>query len=145
MSDKQLDFSQESSLIAFLDLSNMFHWQDTLKSSTLNLFDHNAHGKLDELILYLQKQGIEIEEPKCNFDVEMALDMLDAIDKVSGVLLFSGDSDMREPLERLRLKDKRIYVFGVRGQVGKELWPVMTRFCDFGRWYAGVRKRKTRS
>ncbi len=86
-----------------------------------------------------------IEEPKCNFDVEMALDLLDAIDKVSGVLLFSGDSDMKEPLERLRLKGKHIFVFGVRGQVGQELWPVMTRYYDFGKWYAGDKKRKARS
>lgn len=31
MSDKQFDFLSETSVIAFLDLTNMFHWQDTLK------------------------------------------------------------------------------------------------------------------
>lgn len=207
------DFSKESSLIAFLDLANMFHWQDALKwnfsiyqvikqllsiksikeirvyyglntrdpqksenfhrrlrktgaivvskpvkwikkeltkelfarRSTLNLFDDNAHTKLYELITYLQQQGILIEEPKCNFDVEMALDILDAEDKVSGVLLFSGDSDMKEPLERLKLKGKHVYIFGVRGQVAKELWQVLTKYIDFGRWYIGPKKRKTRS
>ncbi|MDI6606101.1 MAG: NYN domain-containing protein, partial [Candidatus Omnitrophota bacterium] len=171
-SEVQPDFAKEASVIAFLDLTNMFHWQEVLKwnfsvyqvieqllkvkalkevriyyglntrelqksenfhqrlrkagaiviskpvkwikkeitkslfvrPATLGLFDGSAHTKLDELIAYLQQQGIVIEEPKCNFDVEMALDMLDAIDKVSGVLLFSGDSDMKEPLERLKLK-----------------------------------------
>ena len=205
------DFLKEASLIAYLDLANMFHWQETLKwkfsiysvikqlleikaikevrvyyglntrelqksenfhkylrktgaiviskpvkwirkevnkdffvkPATLGLFDGNAHTKLDELILYLQQQGIVIEEPKCNFDVEMALDMLDAMDKVSGILLFSGDSDMKEPLERLRLKGKHIYVFGVRGQVATELWKVLTKYEDFGRWYQGSKKRKT--
>lgn len=211
--DKGIDFSNETSLIAYLDLSNMFHWQDTLKwnfsiyfvikqllsirsikevriyyglntrelqksenfhqclrktgaivvskpvkwikkqitknlfvkPATLNLFDGNAHNKLDELITYLQQQGIVIEEPKCNFDVEMALDMLDVIDKVSGILLFSGDSDLKEPLERFKLKGKHVYVFGVRGQVAGELWKMLTKYFDFGKWYHGPKKRKTRS
>lgn len=209
----QFDFLKETSLISFLDLTNMFHWQDTLKwhfsvyqiieqllgvksvkevrvyyglntrelqksenfhqrmrktgaiviskpvkwikkeitkglfvkPLTLGLFDGNAHTKLDDLIAYLQQQGIVIEEPKCNFDVEMALDMLDTIDKVSGILLFSGDSDMKEPLERLKLKGKHIYIFGVRGQVAKELWQACSKYIDFGKWYQGIRKRKTRS
>jgi hypothetical protein len=34
----------------------------------------------------------------------MALDILDAAEKISGILLFSGDSDLHEPLERLKLK-----------------------------------------
>ena len=29
--DNQFDLSKETSVIAFLDLTNMFHWQDTLK------------------------------------------------------------------------------------------------------------------
>lgn len=178
--------NKETSGIAYFDLSNVFHWQKTLKwqfsvyhiikqalsikqvkevriyyglnerelkkserfhqrlresgailvtkpvkwikkeitknlfvsSFTLNRLDGNAHSKLDEFIAYLQEQKIKIEEPKCNFDVEMALDMLDATDKISGIFLFSGDSDLYEPCERLKLKGKKIYVFGVRGR-----WP----------------------
>jgi len=205
--DKKYDFSKETSLIAYLDLANMFHWQDVLKwhfsiyyvikqllkiksvkevrvyyginersieksenfhrllrkkgaiviskpvkwikkeitkdlfvtPSTLELFDENAHSKLSELIDYLQKQGVKIEEPKCNFDVEMALDILDIIDKVSGILLFSGDSDLKEPVERLKLKGKNIYLFGVRGQVAAELFRLRTRYIDFGRWYKALK------
>ena len=211
--NKTYDFSKETSLIAYLDLSNMFGWQDSLKWKfsiysvikqlfkiktvkeiriyygvnhrdftksnnfhkmlrskgaivinkpvkwirkqitknlfvkyrTLELFDGNAHSKLDELIEYLQEQKIVIAEPKCNFDVEIALDMLDVVDKVSGILLFSGDSDFKEPLNRLKLKGKNIYLFGVRGQVAKELWGVLTKFVDFGQWYQGSKMRKSRS
>lgn len=205
--------AKETSLIAVLDLSNMFHWQDTLKwkfsvyhlikqllsvkqikevrvyyglnqreqnkserfhqrlresgailvskpvkwikkeitknlfvtSFTLNRLDQNAHSKLDEFIDYLHQQKIKIEEPKCNFDVEMALDILDAAEKISGVLLFSGDSDLHEPLERLKLKGKSIYVFGVRGQVARELWNSCSKYVDFGKWYEGPKKRKSQS
>lgn len=205
-----LQLNKETSVIAFLDLSNIFHWQDTLgwqfsiyriikqllsikqvkeiriyyglnereleksrrfhqrlresgailvtkpvkwikktinkdlfvTSFTLNRLDHNAHAKLNEFINYLQEQGLNVEEPKCNFDVEMALDMLDSIDKVSGILLFSGDSDLHNPLERLKLKGKNIYVFGVRGQVARELWKSCTKYVNFGQWYEGPKKRK---
>ena len=115
-----------------------------MKSFTLNRLDQNAHSKLDEFINYLQEQKLSIEEPKCNFDVEMALDMLDAVDKVSGILLFSGDSDLHEPLARLKLKGKNIYVFGVRGQVARELWSSCVKYVNFGKWYEGPRKRKSR-
>jgi uncharacterized LabA/DUF88 family protein len=202
---------KETSLIAYLDLSNMLHWQDTLKwrfsvyhiikqllsikgvkevriyyginerelkkserfhqrlresgailiskpvkwikkeiakglfvsAFTLNRLDTNAHSKLDEFIEYLHNQKIKIEEPKCNFDVEMALDILDSTGKISGILLFSGDSDLHEPLERLKLKGKNIYVFGVRGQVARELWKSCSKYVDFGKWYSGPRKRKS--
>jgi uncharacterized LabA/DUF88 family protein len=202
--------ASETSLIAYLDLSNMFHWQDTLKWQfsiyevikqllaiknlkevriyyglnerelekstrfhqrvreagaflvtkpvkwirkeitrdlfvspfTLNRLDKNAHSKLDQFVAYLHEQNISIEEPKCNFDVEMALDMLDAMDKVSGALLLSGDSDLCEPLQRLRLKGRSVYVFGVRGKVAKELWAVCSKYVDFGQWYVGPKKRK---
>jgi len=77
--------------------------------------------------------------------VEMALDMLDAMERISGILLFSGDSDMKEPLERLKLKGKHIYIFGVRGLVAKELWHSCSKYIDFGKWYQGTKKRKTRS
>src|SRR3989338_1987910 len=65
---------------------------------TLTLFDDGVKNKINELIDKLQKSGIIIEEPKCNFDVEMAMDMLDDAEKLTAVLLFSGDSDLLEPL-----------------------------------------------
>lgn len=199
------DFSKETGLIAYLDLSNVFHWQDTLrwhfsiyavikqllsmkqikevriyyginqrqreksenfhrrlrqvgaiviakpmkwikkeitrdlfvKQATLSRFDDSAHSKLDELVKYLKEQGFKIEEPKCNFDVEMSLDMLDMADRVSGIMLFSGDSDLVEPLKRIKLKGKSIYLFGVRGQVARELLEASTKYINFGKWYNG--------
>ncbi len=205
--------NKETTLIAYLDLANMFHWQNTLgwqfsvpnvieqlfkiemvkeirvywglneralgksqrfhqhlrekgaivvtkkvkwikkeinrslfvSSYTQNSLDENAYSKLDEFISYLRKKNVAIEEPKCNFDVEMALDMLDAIDKVSGILIFSGDSDLHSSLERLKLKGKRIYLFGVRGHIARELLPLCVKYVDFGKWYEGNKKRKPRS
>jgi uncharacterized LabA/DUF88 family protein len=197
----------ETSIIAYLDLTNMLHWQDTLgwrfriedaigqllrfpnvkevkvyyglnlrdqknseafhnrirqagatlrrkpmkfipktiedgmffQRKTMTLFDGATKVKIHELIEQLHKSGIVIEEPKCNFDVEMAMDMLDDTDKVTAVMLFSGDSDLREPLQRLKVKGKKVAVVGVRGSVAAELFSVKDKYIDFGKFYTGKR------
>jgi len=106
---------------------------------TITLFDDGVKSKIGELIDELQKSGVAVEEPKCNFDVEMAMDMLDDTDKLTAIVLFSGDSDMRAPLERLKVKGKRVAIVGVRGRVAKELYAVKDKYIDFGKFYTGKR------
>lgn len=199
--------NKETSIFVYLDLTNMFHWQDVLgwkfriedligqlfsfsnikeikiyyglngrdkKNSeafhkrikktgailrtkpmkfiqkdineglffqrrTMTFFDGPVKNKIQELIDELQKSGIIIEEPKCNFDVEMAMDMLDDAEKMTAVVLFSGDSDLVNPLERLKVKGKKIAVVGVRGQVAGELHNIKDKYIDFGKFYTGKR------
>lgn len=107
---------------------------------TLTLFDGAVKNKIGELIDELQKSGVLIKEPKCNFDVEMTMDMLDDTDKLTAVLLFSGDSDMCAPLERLKIKEKHIGIVGVRGKVAKELHDIKNKYIDFGKFYTGKRE-----
>jgi len=80
-----------------------------------------------------------IKEPKCNFDVEMAMDMIDDTEKVTAILLFSGDSDMKEPLERLKVKGKKVSIVGVRNQVARELHEIKDIYMDFGQFYSGTK------
>lgn len=195
----------ETALIAYLDLTNMFHWQNVLgwrfriedvvsqllrfpnmkdvkvyyglnerdienseafhsrikksgailrtkpmkfikkdinealffQRRTMTLFEGQIKNKIYELIDNLQKAGIIIEEPKCNFDVEITMDMIDDIDKVSGVILFSGDSDLAAPLERSKVKGKKIFIVGVRGMSATELHRVKDKYIDFGIFYQG--------
>ncbi len=202
--------NKETSIFAYLDLTNMFHWQDVLgwkfkmedvieqlftfpnikeakvyyglnprdrrnseaflnrikkagaslrpnlpkemkfikkdineglffQRKTITLFDGPVKNKIKELIGELEKSGIIIEEPKCNFDVEMTMDMLDDAEKVTAVMLFSGDSDMCAPLERLKVKGKKIGVVGVRGKVAGELHTIKDKYIDFGKFYTGKR------
>jgi uncharacterized LabA/DUF88 family protein len=201
---------KEVSLIAYLDLANMFNWQKTLKwkfkiedviagllsissikavkvyfgfdyrsikrskilqryikkaggilrtkpvkyikktiseafffrKSTLTLFDKNMTVRLKEFIEEISKSGILIEEAKCNFDVEIALDMMDDLNEVSGLLLFSGDSDFKYPLQRSKKKDKNIYIVGVRNHVAKELFDLCDKYIDFGKLYKGEKLYK---
>src|SRR3989338_1103753 len=58
------------------------------KRSTMTLFDGDMSRKVSQLVEDIKQTGIVIEEPKCNFDVEMTMDILDESSKVSGVILF---------------------------------------------------------
>jgi len=109
------------------------------KKPTLTLFDDGIKKKIYELIKMIQESNIVIEEPKCNFDVEITLDMMDDAEKITGVILFSGDSDLSAPLERLKVKGKRIYIVGVRGMVSTELFRIKDMYIDFGKFYQGKR------
>ena len=110
------------------------------KRKTLTLFDNPIKEKIHELVDCLQKAGIIIEEPKCNFDVEIAMDMIDDADKITASMLFSGDSDLLEPLERLKVKGKKIFVVGVRDMVAEELHKIKDKYIDFGKFYNGKRR-----
>ena len=204
--------SKETALNAYLDLANMFHWQEVLgwrfriedlinqlfslpnikevkvyygfnekdkinsevfhnrikktgailrsksvkfikktinealffKKPTFTLFDGEIKRKIYELTKAIQESGIIIEEQKCNFDVEITMDMMDDTEKITGIILFSGDSDLRAPLERLKVKGKRIYIVGVRGMVSTELHQVKDVYIDFGKFYQG-KKTYTKS
>ena len=199
--------NRETSIIAYLDLTNMFHWQKVLgwrfriedvikqlfgfqnikevkvyygfnpkdkensrafhnrikktgailktklmkfikkdiddalffQRRTMTLFDGQVKSKIYELINELRKSGIIIEEPKCNFDVEIAMDMIDDAEKVTAIMLFSGDSDLLEPLERLKVKGKKIGIVGVRGMIAGELHNIKDKYLDFGKLYDGKR------
>jgi len=199
--------NKETSIIAYLDLTNMFHWQDVLgwkfriediikqlftfqnikevkvyyglnsrdkknseafhnrikktgailktkpikfipktieegmffQRKTLTLFDDGVKEKIWALIDELQKSGILIEEQKCNFDVEMAMNMLDDAEKLTAILLFSGDSDLLEPIQRLKVRGKKVGIVGVRGKVAGELHGIKDKYIDFGKFYTGKR------
>jgi uncharacterized LabA/DUF88 family protein len=67
------------------------------------------------------------------------MDMLDDTEKLTAVMLFSGDSDLKEPLERLKVKNKKIGIVGVRGIVAGELHNIKDKYIDFGKFYTGKR------
>ena len=56
-------------------------------------------------------EGVFIEIPKCNFDVEITIDAIRLIDYYDTFALFSGDSDFSMLLKFLRRKGKKIILF----------------------------------
>jgi uncharacterized LabA/DUF88 family protein len=58
---------------------------------------------------------------KCNFDVEITMDLLLKIEKYDTVFLWSGDSDFHFLLQHLQSKKKKIITVCVRNFVSTEL------------------------
>lgn len=60
---------------------------------------------------------------KCNFDLEMMLDLIREQKNYDTIFLFSGDGDMACVLEYLHsVYNKKIYIFGARDHTGREIF-----------------------
>ena len=64
-----------------------------------------------------------IEDRKCNFDVEISVDMLLDYERsnTETFILWSGDSDFADPLEKLLKAGKKVVLFATARRVSKEL------------------------
>lgn len=68
------------------------------------------------------------KQPKCNFDVEVTMDMITKIERYDTIMLFSGDSDFGYLLKYLKSKDKKVVVVCTRNRMSKELEEVADIF-----------------
>jgi uncharacterized LabA/DUF88 family protein len=59
---------------------------------------------------------------KCNFDVEMTMDMVQQMENYDTVFLWSGDSDFHILLQYLKSKKKKVIILCNRGFVSEELY-----------------------
>lgn len=66
--------------------------------------------------------------PKCNFDVEITMDMITKADKYDSIFLLSGDSDFGGLLSYLKEKGKKVVVLCTRNRMSKELQEVADVF-----------------
>ncbi len=72
----------------------------------------------------LNAQGIyELEDKKCNFDVEIGTDMLLDLERNSSdaFVLWSGDSDFSNPISKILSAGKSVYLFATARRVSTEL------------------------
>ncbi|MFA6305073.1 MAG: NYN domain-containing protein [Patescibacteria group bacterium] len=60
---------------------------------------------------------------KCDFDVEMAVDLIKLRNFYDNIILFSGDGDLMYAIKYLRDEyGKNCFVFGVRNHIGREVF-----------------------
>ncbi len=101
------------------------------RSATLSLWSANVLSRADMNRFEVIKKPVKYihdsskadgYEKKCDFDVEMAVDLIRMRDKYDQIVLFSGDGDLVYALRYLRdAFGKTSYVFGARGHVGREV------------------------
>ncbi len=62
-------------------------------------------------------------EKKCDFDVEMTVDLINLKDLYNDIILFSGDGDLMYAIDYLYDQyNKNYYVFGARDHIGREVF-----------------------
>ena len=79
---------------------------------------------LNERFKDMNKKGeYFIEDMKCNFDVEIGVDMLLDCERNSAeiFILWSGDSDFADPVKKLMSAGKKVILFATVRKVSKEL------------------------
>lgn len=95
-----------------------------VKRSLLRKYEISTIEYLNDRFKDMNKKGeFYIEDRKCNFDVEIGVDMLLDCERNNAetFVLWSGDSDFAEPIERLMASGKKVILFATARKVSKEL------------------------
>jgi len=95
-----------------------------IRRALLRKYEVETVEYLNERFRDMNKKGeYYIEDRKCNFDVEIGVDMLLDYERngTETLVLWSGDSDFADPLEKLLKARKRVVLFATARRVSKEL------------------------
>jgi uncharacterized LabA/DUF88 family protein len=95
-----------------------------VRRALLRKYEVGTIEYLNDRFRDMNKKGeYYIEDRKCNFDVEIGVDMLLDYEKngTETFVLWSGDSDFADPLERLLKAGKKVVLFGTAGRISSEL------------------------
>lgn len=110
-----------------------------IKRSLLRKYDVATIEYLNERFGDLNKKGeFHIEDRKCNFDVEIGVDMLIDYERnaVEVYVLWSGDSDFADPVRKLLQAGKKVVLFATARKVSREL----SALCDEGLMIFDIKK-----
>lgn len=95
-----------------------------IRRSLLRKYEVSTVEYLNERFRDMNKRGeYSIEDRKCNFDVEIGVDMLLDYERngTETYVLWSGDSDFADPVRKLLQAGKKVILFATARKVSKEL------------------------
>lgn len=95
-----------------------------IRRALLRKYEVETIEYLNERFRDMNKKGeYYIEDRKCNFDVEIGVDMLLDCERngTETFVLWSGDSDFADPLEKLLQAGKKVVLFATAGRIAREL------------------------
>ncbi len=98
--------------------------QQFIRSSLLRKYTGETIEYLNQRFLDMNKLGeVSIEDRKCNFDVEIGVDMLLDFERkeIKTFVLWSGDSDFHDPIKKLLDNGKNVVLFATARRVSREL------------------------
>jgi len=79
---------------------------------------------------------------KANFDVEIAIDVIEMISLFDTLILFSGDSDFDYLIKKLRTKNKRIIVISAKYHISKELILSSSKYIDLKKLKTLIKRKE---
>lgn len=100
-----------------------------VKRSLLRRYEISTIEYLNERFADMNKRGeLYIEDRKCNFDVEIGVDMLLDFERngTDIYVLWSGDSDFADPVQKLLQAGKKVILFATARKVSRELSALRT-------------------
>lgn len=118
---KIMDFSID---ISSISKDSTFLLDQFIKRSLLRKYEINTVEYLNDRFKDMNKKGeYFIQDRKCNFDVEIGVDMLLDCERNSAetFILWSGDSDFADSVEKLMSAGKKVILFATARRVSKEL------------------------
>ncbi|MFA6552459.1 MAG: NYN domain-containing protein [Candidatus Paceibacterota bacterium] len=126
-----------------------------IRASLLRKLDIETIEFLNKKLREMNKKGaFEIQDRKCNFDVEIGSDMrVDHLtDGVETFVLWSGDSDFADPIKSLLENKKKVVLFATAGRISRELNDLIPQgliifdigdIQDFICWLPEIERKKT--
>lgn len=115
-------------------------------------FNNDLHQRF---LTFLKKLGFKLrtkeikvindkgtEHRKANFDVELAIDVVNLQEQYDTLLLLSGDSDFAALVVYLHKNKKTVYVLSTRGNVAKELIDESDGYVVLSEWKEVLRPYK---
>ncbi len=124
---KIMNFSIDASSI-LLDSTVLL--DQFIRRALLRKYEMGTIEYLNQCFSDMNKKGeYFIEDMKCNFDVEIGVDMLLDCERNSAetFILWSGDSDFADPVEKLMSAGKKVILFATARKISKELSTLVTK------------------
>lgn len=124
---KIMNFSIDASSI-LLDSTVLL--DQFVRRALLRKYEVGTIEYLNQRFSDMNKKGeYFIEDMKCNFDVEIGVDILLDCERNSAeiFILWSGDSDFADPIEKLMSAGKKVILFATARKVSKELSAIVAK------------------
>ena len=129
--------NQQKKLGWEIDLEKLYQWLLSCEQieKAMFFYGYENNEKSKKFLKKIEEIGFEVvtkevkylgkqKNPKCDFDTEIACEIILNQNKYRNIVLFSGDGDFKYPLQEFLLagKKKKIFIISYRGSIGKEIW-----------------------
>ena len=121
---KQIGFSVVSKEVKYIPVSiDTSHFRHIAKEIKVSL-DNAKNVETKEMEKILQILNRKILRRKCDFDMEIALDCFENLEKYASFVFFSGDGDFATLYKRLIAAKNQVIVVYAPGHIGREIWEI---------------------